>query len=159
MSRDSNLSGPPAIARPDRRVLAALLIAVAAIGIGALAKAVDDLGRVRTAMAGATAVEAVRRMPLSVAPDRAVASADAAVAIVRQAAIRAGLLLETLAQVPADAPQVRLRLVASGSGAAVLRLAESIEGGRPLLRFAGWRVVRTAGGAMRLSATVVAVRR
>ncbi len=145
----------------DRILLAALLVALAAIGTAALAGAVRDLRAARGARAMLAAAVASPVPPArpTLPPDRTVPSPAAAAAIVRAAAMRAGLLVEVLAPLPADPPLIRLRLVASGGGGAVLRLAESVEGGTPLLRFSQWRVARTAGGALRLTAIVAAIGR
>lgn len=171
----------------ERPLLAVLLVLVAVAGVVSLRAATIRYDRHRARLDALAAIAAAPPRPIValLPPGDRVASADAAAAIVRRAALRAGLLVEDLSPVrvatphrrilpatPAwapvqaraadrqvdEGPLVCFRLTASGSGSAILRLAESLEGGRPLVRFAQWRVARTAGGgAMRLTAIVQAV--
>jgi alanine dehydrogenase len=73
---------------------------------------------------------------------------------VQKAASGGGLLIEAVAPVP-DASVARVRLRVSGSEAAVLALAGSLERGVPLVRFAQWQVTST-GTAVRLTGELVA---
>lgn len=89
------------------------------------------------------------------APDRATATRRAAGQL-RAAATAAGLLVEGIAPAAAPPPGlVLLDLRLSGPEKAVLAFADRAERGRPLTRFARWRVEAGEGGSIRLDAQLM----
>lgn len=89
------------------------------------------------------------------APDRATATRRAAGQL-RAAATAAGLLVEGIAPAAAPPPGlVLLDLRLSGPEKAVLAFADRAERGRPLARFARWRVEAGEGGSIRLDAQLM----
>lgn len=87
-----------------------------------------------------------------VARDRG-AAADALAAALRARAVSSGLLVEGATPVPYEGlARVRLRL--SGSEDAVIAFADAVERGRPVIRFAEWRL-QAAGGRVTLEAVAV----
>ncbi|MFV1919506.1 hypothetical protein VPH46_08775 [Sphingomonas sp. MJ1 (PH-R8)] len=89
------------------------------------------------------------------APDRATATRRAAGQL-RAAATAAGLLVEGITPAAAPPPGVvLLDLRLSGPEKAVLAFADRAERGRPLARFAGWRVEAGEGGSIRLDAQLM----
>jgi hypothetical protein len=80
-------------------------------------------------------------------------------AMLMKAANAQGLLIEEMTIQPSRwARTASLRVVVSGDDAAVIRFIGAVEAGRPLVRFAGWRLkvagnadaVRFEGGALAL---------
>lgn len=101
--------------------------------------------------------------PPVVAPDLTFAAPDRMAATrrlagqVRAAATAAGLLLEAAAPADPGAPGlIAFDLRLSGPEKAVVAFADRIERGRPLARFARWRVEAGEGGSIRLDARLVA---
>ncbi len=82
------------------------------------------------------------------------AAADTLAATLRTAATRGGLLVESATPAP-SAGLARVRLLVSGSEAAVIGFADAVERGRPIARFASWDMT-ARGGTVTLSGEVVA---
>jgi hypothetical protein len=79
---------------------------------------------------------------------------------IREAAERAGLLIEAIGDVSGRTPELaerRIRL--SGSEQPMLKFVEAVENRRPLVRFSRWRLAptRPGSGAVRLDADAAAV--
>lgn len=138
----------------------ATLLAGAGLGLGIaalLAPATGDaLGRLHKARIARDALTArvdapERRVPL-VAPGLSLGAQNAAAAQARIAARvtalarSGGVLVEQAAplSLPTGLAGVRVRL--SGPEKAVLTLAETVERGRPLMRFTRWKIVSVSGG-------------
>lgn len=134
--------------------LAAALCVPMAAALDRLADAREHRGRVVAALA-APPPAPVAAGALAAA-DRAAATRTLA-AQVRTAATAGGLLVETLAAADPGAPGLAaLDLRLSGPEKAVLAFADRAERGRPLARFARWRIAAGEGGSIRLDARLVA---
>ena len=136
--------------------LVAMLALLPATGdaLDRLAKARDD--RARIAALATKPVDARAIMPSDIgiaARDHAAANA-ALTARLRALAGKGGVLVEEAVALPGGG-LARVRLRVSGSEDAVIAFADAIERGRPLARFAMWRLV-TEGATVRLSGEVVA---
>jgi hypothetical protein len=141
----------------------ALVVAVVAgwAGLGALANA-----RARLAAVAALAARGSHPAPPLIAVGQAFAGADRAAAATAFAA-RIGaaasghrLLVERMTMLPADAAKPALLaadIALSGGEPDLLAFVRAIEAGRPAIRFASWRLARTAPGeaSVRLEARPV----
>ncbi|MBD3731571.1 MAG: hypothetical protein IE934_02460 [Sphingopyxis sp.] len=142
-------------------VVVALSIPLAHFGLRSLERSRGDLLRLRMRAAmGSTVPQPLLPKGLGFAGrDRAEAE-KAFVASLRRAAADRRLLLERLAPLPANArmpDELSADLILSGPEADVLAVVRSIEAGRPLVRFAFWRLARTgpAETAVRLEARAI----
>lgn len=135
----------------------ALLAPATGTALGELARARDDVARIRAAASGPVA----QPVPLTAAALRAPGGNDAAAAKllaaqVRRLAAAGGVLVEQAARVPAGEGLVRLQLRLSGPDKAVVALTDRIEREAPLLRFAAWRVHALPQGGLRIEGEAVA---
>lgn len=145
--------------------LAAVLLAAsfgAWTGLGALKAARGRLALVeQQAAAGAAAPQPLLTAGAAYHEEDRRAAAAALLASVRQAAAAQRLLVERIAlSPPAEHMPAALSvdLGVSGSEADIARFARAIEGARPAIRFARWRIARTGRSetAIRLEARAVA---
>jgi hypothetical protein len=142
-------------------VITALSMPLAHFGLRSLERSRGDLLRLRMRAAmGSTVPQPLLPKGLGFAGrDRAEAE-KAFVASLRRAAADRRLLLERLAPQPANVrmpAELSADLILSGPEADVLAVVRSIESGRPLIRFAFWRLARTgtAETAVRLEARAI----
>ena len=87
--------------------------------------------------------------------DTQAAATSALAARIRAAAAKGGVLVESIEGVAGDEALARIRVQLSGSEGAVLGLADALERGAPLVRFARWRV-EGRGGSVLLTGELVA---
>ncbi len=139
-------------------VVVAFSIPLAHFGLRALERSRGELLglKMRTAM-GSTVPQPLLPKGLGFAGRDRPEAERAFVASLRRAAADRRLLLERLAPLPANArmpAELSADLILSGPEADVLAVVRSIEAGRPLIRFAFWRLARTgpAETAVRLEA-------
>ncbi|WP_423602260.1 hypothetical protein [Sphingomonas sp. MS122] len=139
-------------------------LAVLALLAPATGTALGKLMRAREAAAGARLAAAAPRpaaVPLAAPGLRAPGASETEAARglagrVRRLAAEGGVLVEQAAPVVAGEGLARLRLRLSGPDKAVVALADRIERGTPLTRFAAWRMTALPGGGLRLEGEAVA---
>lgn len=139
---------------------AAGLLAMAAMTpwtLSALATLADARADQATLAAAAVAPEAsaIVGPGLSIEAGSRDAAAVALAARVRAAAVKGGVLVEGMEAVAGSGGLARINVRLSGSEGAVLGLADGLERGTPLVRFARWRV-EASGGSVRLTGELVA---
>lgn len=149
----------------DRRALGVILgLALCLSGIAGLRPALARLHAARDRGAFLAAVAGHAPPPpapivageVLKAPDRERAR-DALRLLLRDEAIRQGVLIERLAPARGDPAVAAIDLVLSGPPVAVSRFAGTVENHVPTVRLARWRVVRAgAGASVRLDALAVA---
>lgn len=132
----------------------ALLAPATAESIAALRQAQAREAQVAAAVATPPVSDIVAPGLAIAAPSQGAAS-TALAARVRAAAGRSGVLVENIAPVAGDTGLARVRLRLSGSEGAVIGVADGLERGAPMVRFAIWRV-EAAGGGVRLTGELVA---
>ena len=141
---------------------------LAAIGLIALRAALDHLHAARRTGSALSAI--IARTPALLVPLMAPADVMAARdqsgaqagldAVLRQIAMREGLLIEVMAaDGEAKAPLAAVRIVVSGDAAHVLRFVEAVENRSPVVRFVRWRLasVGAGGSLLRLDGSAVAM--